>query len=84
MGPCVRRDDPPRACARQRPHQRAAQFRHMRFPCRVRGEVGWRVSAIRVRGALCEPEPVEAPPHPNPLPAHGEREFFTTMLGGRK
>jgi DNA helicase II / ATP-dependent DNA helicase PcrA len=59
---------------------------------RVRGEVGWRVSAIRVRGALREAEPVDAPPHPNPLrasfarldPVHGEREFFTAMLGGRK
>jgi molecular chaperone HtpG len=27
---CVRRDAPLRACARPRPHQRAAQFRHMR------------------------------------------------------
>jgi hypothetical protein len=32
MGPCVRRDDPPRACARPRPHQRVARFTHMRFP----------------------------------------------------
>src|SRR5713226_3053903 len=33
MGPCVRRDDPLRGCARPRSHQRAAQFTHMRFPC---------------------------------------------------
>jgi hypothetical protein len=33
MGPCVRRDDPLRARARPRPHQRAARFTHMRFPC---------------------------------------------------
>jgi hypothetical protein len=30
MGPCVRRDDRLGACARPRPHQRAAQFRHLR------------------------------------------------------
>jgi hypothetical protein len=39
MGPCVRRDDPLRACARPRSHQRAAQFSYMRFPC-LAGE-GW-------------------------------------------
>src|SRR5260370_28282911 len=37
MGPCVRRDDPLKACVRPRPHQRAAQFSHMRFPCLARG-----------------------------------------------
>jgi hypothetical protein len=40
---------------------------------RLRGEVGLRFSAIRVRGPLREAEPAETPPHPNPLPARGER-----------
>jgi hypothetical protein len=40
---------------------------------RLRGEVGLRFSAIRARGPLGEVEPVETPPHPNPLPARGER-----------
>src|ERR1700730_6076997 len=30
MGPCVRRDDLLRDCTRPRPHQRTAQFSHMR------------------------------------------------------
>src|SRR5215218_1717433 len=30
--------------------------------------------AIRVRGTLHESECVESPPHPDPLPASGERE----------
>jgi ATP-dependent DNA helicase UvrD/PcrA len=38
---------------------------------RLRGEVG---AQRRVRGTFREPEPVESPPHPNPLPAGGERE----------
>jgi hypothetical protein len=46
---------------------------------RLRGEVG---AKRRVRGAIHESEPVESPPHPNPLrasfarldPARGERE----------
>jgi len=49
---------------------------------RVRGEVGLRFGAIRVRGPLRESELGETPPHPNPLrasfarlaPARGERE----------
>jgi len=40
---------------------------------RLRGEVG-SPAAIRVRGALRESESVESPPHPDPLPARGERE----------
>jgi len=51
---------------------------------RLRGEVGLRFSAIRVRGRLRESELGETPPHHNPLPARGEREFATAMLGGRK
>jgi hypothetical protein len=46
---------------------------------RVRGEVGLRASAIRVRGPLSESEFGEMPPHPNPLPARGERG--QTVLG---
>jgi hypothetical protein len=38
---------------------------------RLRGEVG---AQRRVRGAIREFELVEGPPHPNPLPARGERE----------
>src|SRR5216684_5799584 len=38
MGPCVRRDDPLRACARPRSHQRAAHFSHMRFPLPIGGD----------------------------------------------
>jgi hypothetical protein len=38
---------------------------------RLQGEVG---AQRRVRGTFREPEPVESPPHPNPLPAGGERE----------
>jgi hypothetical protein len=41
---------------------------------RLRGEVGLRESAIRVRGALRESEFAKSPPHPGPLPAHRERE----------
>ena len=37
MGPCVRRDDSRRVRARSRPHQRTAQFSHMRQLCRERG-----------------------------------------------
>jgi len=55
---------------------------------RVRGEVG---AQRRVRGALRESEPVESPPHPDPLrassarldPAGGERERFVSLRGGR-
>src|SRR5215471_792045 len=41
----------------------------MRFPCRLRGEVGFRAKrkrseGIRVRGGCRESEPVEWPPHP--------------------
>jgi ATP-dependent DNA helicase UvrD/PcrA len=60
---------------------------------RLRGEVGLRVSAIRVRGAIRESVPVERAPHPNPLRAsfarldpvkNGERELGTaTNFGGR-
>jgi len=48
-------------------------------------------SAIRVRGRACESERLDAPPHPNPLPACGEgesrrarmrRREFITLLGG--
>src|SRR5258708_9459675 len=46
MGPCVRRDDPLRACARPLPHQRAAQFSHMRFPSLARGEADENPSAV--------------------------------------
>jgi len=35
---------------------------------------GRRALARRVRGLLRESEPVERPPHPDPLPASGERE----------
>jgi hypothetical protein len=48
---------------------------------RLRGEVGLRASAIRVRGAIRESDYAVSPPHPNPLPAGGERELraiFTT------
>jgi len=49
---------------------------------RLRGEVGLRFGAIRVRGRLRESELGATPPHPNPLrasfarlvPASGERE----------
>jgi hypothetical protein len=44
-----------------------------------RGEVGLRFGAIRVRGPLREAKPAETPPHPNPLPARGERGL--AMLG---
>jgi hypothetical protein len=47
---------------------------------RVRGEVG---AQRRVRGALRESEPVESPPHPDPLPASGERERYVPSHGGR-
>jgi hypothetical protein len=40
---------------------------------RLRGEVGLRFSAVRVRGPFRGAEPAETPPHPNPLPARGER-----------
>jgi hypothetical protein len=40
---------------------------------RLRGEVGLRLGAIRVRGPLREAEPVETPPHPDLLPARGEK-----------
>jgi hypothetical protein len=40
---------------------------------RLRGEVGLRSSAIRVRGPLGEVELAQTSPHPNPLPARGER-----------
>jgi len=46
---------------------------------RAREEVGLRVSAIRVRGPLRESDLDEASPHPNPLPARGEREH--ALLG---
>jgi hypothetical protein len=46
---------------------------------RLRGEAGLRFGAIRVRGPLREAEPAETPPHPNPLPARGERGL--AMLG---
>ena len=48
---------------------------------RLRGEVGLRVGAIRVRGPLREAEPVETPPHPNPLPARGERGLQRASFG---
>jgi hypothetical protein len=48
---------------------------------RLRGEVGSRAGAIRVRGPLSESDLGETPPHPTPLrasfarlgPARGER-----------
>jgi DNA helicase II / ATP-dependent DNA helicase PcrA len=40
---------------------------------RLRGEVA-ALFARRVRGHLSESELGETPPHPNPLPASGERE----------
>ena len=44
---------------------------------RLRGEVGLRASAIRVRGAIREFDYAETAPHPNPLPVkNGEREFL--------
>jgi peptide/nickel transport system ATP-binding protein len=52
---------------------------------RLRGEVGLRASAIRVRGAIREFDYAETAPHPNPLRAsfarldpvkNGEREFL--------
>jgi hypothetical protein len=49
MGPCVRRDDPLRARARPLPHQRAAQFSHMRSPCRKRGEVNQKSAPIQLK-----------------------------------
>jgi len=43
---------------------------------RLRGEVGFGAERqIRVRGTIHKPKPVESPPHPNPLPARGEREL---------
>jgi hypothetical protein len=45
---------------------------------RLRGEVGLRFSAIRVRGPLREAEPVEMPP----LPARGESERALLGLEG--
>ena len=45
---------------------------------RLRGEVG---AKRRVRGAIGESDYAVSPPHPNPLPAGGEREIraiFTT------
>ncbi len=47
MGPCVRRDDPLRACATPIPHQHTAQFIHMRFPCLPSGEVELRSNSGR-------------------------------------
>src|ERR1700730_4508378 len=41
---------------------------------RLRGEVGSSLAMIRVRGNLRESECVESSPHPNPLPASGQRE----------
>jgi peptide/nickel transport system ATP-binding protein len=40
---------------------------------RERGEVGSPL-AIRVRGTIRESEIAVSPPHPDPLPASGERE----------
>ena len=42
---------------------------------RLRGEVG-SLSAIRVRGAIRESSFAVSSPHPNPLPAGGERELL--------
>jgi hypothetical protein len=46
---------------------------------RVRGEVD---AKWRVRGAIRESDCAESPPHPDLLPACGEKES-ATLLGGR-
>jgi hypothetical protein len=50
---------------------------------RVRGEVE-RAERARVRGPLRESEPVERPPHPDPLPAGGRGSSIRKSLPHRK
>jgi hypothetical protein len=50
---------------------------------RLRGEVGFVAKReIRVRGTIDEPDAIEAPPHPNPLPASGARGFSSAAMLG--
>src|SRR6516164_382510 len=58
----------------------AKRSRHVFTSPRTRGGVG--ALARRVKGPLRESEPVEKAPHPDPLPASGEREKGRHAAGG--
>jgi hypothetical protein len=51
---------------------------------RLRGEVGSRACAIRVRGPLRESEPVERPPHPDPLHSPSQTGVNALMASGER
>ena len=92
MGPCVRRDDPLRACARPRRHQRAAQFKPyaIALPLWRRAREGVTATAVRVATPVSNSPPQGGRGHT--VRAAGARiiratgfgfKFQTARVGGK-